>query len=162
MADESYMDGRHAMTGDKAHPPSPTTHPAFEIVYPLRRAKDGALTPFPTIYWLTDPALDKALADLERRGAIAELEALLGGDETLMRRYHDDHRRYVDRRWMMLTPDDRAAVEASDSLARAFAGGVAGIADFSTVKCLHAHVAHHLADRNTVAELLIERYRLAL
>ncbi len=132
--------------------------------YPLRYPAPDSPTPFPTIYWLTDPTLDRTLADLERRGTIRELEALLQSDTGLLNNFRGDHQRYREQRFAMLTADDRLIVEASPSLLRTFRGGVAGIADFTTIKCLHAHVAHHLADPqgNTIARLLIEHHALSL
>jgi len=134
------------------------------IEYPLRHPTPDTPTPFPTIYWLTDPALDHALADLERRGIIRQLGTMLHAEPDLLETFRADHQRYRAQRWAMLTAADRAIVEASPSLLRTFRGGVAGIADFDTIKCLHAHAAHHLADPqgNTIARLLIERHALPL
>ena len=136
----------------------------YEIVYPLRRAANGSSTPFPTIYWLTDPALDRAIANLERQGAIGETERIIQNDPVLLASFRADHERYRDARWAMLTDADRAEVEASPSMLASFRAGIAGTAKFSTVKCLHAHVAHYLADAagNTIAQLLIERFNLKL
>jgi len=141
--------------------------PQIETVYPLRRDAHGSPQPFPTIYWLTDPALDRAIADLERQGAVGQIEQALRDDPDLMRMFRQDHERYRETRWAMLTDADRAIVEASESLSRPFRGGVAGVADFTTIKCLHAQAAHHLADRasggqgNTAARVVIERFDLA-
>lgn len=140
----------------------PSPPPRFTTQYPLRYPRPDAPRPFPTIYWLTDRALDHALADLERRGTIRQLEAALRADAALLERFRADHARYRDQRWAMLTPGDRAVVQAAPSLRRAFQGGIAGTAGFDRVKCLHAHAAHHLADPrgNTIARLLIERRHL--
>ena len=58
------------------------------------------------------------------------------------------HISYGNRRWETLIPSDQELVThvynykyALDSSCR----GVAGIRSFGTVKCLHAHVAHYLA-----------------
>ncbi len=131
-------------------------HTKVQTVYPLRRDAADNPTPFPTIYWLSDPALDREIADLERRGTVGQIEAMIRQDHDLLQSFHDDHVRYRAARWAMLTPDDRALVEASPSLLRTFQGGIGGIADFTTVKCLHAHIAHHLADHNTAAAMLLD------
>ncbi|MEO1237102.1 MAG: DUF501 domain-containing protein [Planctomycetota bacterium] len=117
----------------------------YEPVYPLRFADDDTAQPFPTIYWLTDPDLDRRLANLERLGHIARLQQQLADDPALRAAIHADHAAYRDARWAMLTPEHRALVERSPSLLRTFRGGVAGTADFDHIKCLHAHYAHHLA-----------------
>jgi len=66
----------------------------------------------------------------------------------------------------MLTDADRAIVEASPSLSRSFRGGIAGIANLDTVKCLHAHMAHHLARRDqggtTLGRLIKDQLQLSL
>ncbi|MEM1110083.1 MAG: DUF501 domain-containing protein [Planctomycetota bacterium] len=119
--------------------------PAFETVYPLRRTDNGTPQPFPTIYWLSDPSLDHQLAELERLGYIGRFEQHLADDAELLAAYHADHVRYRDSRWSMLTDADRTTVESSPSLLRSFRGGIAGIANFDTVKCLQAQYAYHLA-----------------
>jgi len=142
-----------------------TAAPAgFESVYPLRRGRGGRLEPFPTRYWLTDPGLCHALADLERRGTIRAVEADARRDRALLAALADDHARYAAARWAALTPGDRAAAEAAGLAGAVRDRGVGGVADFTTVKCLHAHVAHHLADPagNTVARLLTARFGLGL
>ncbi|MEO0515042.1 MAG: DUF501 domain-containing protein [Planctomycetota bacterium] len=116
----------------------------IDTVYPLRHFPDH-VEPFPTIYYLTDPALLHAMSELERQQFIGRFEQRLRDDADLMAAYHADHVQYRDTRWAMLTDADRAIVEASASLSRSFRGGIAGIANFDTVKCLHAHYAHHLA-----------------
>lgn len=131
----------------------------IELVYPLRHFPTHT-EPFPTIYYLRDPQLIHAMSELERHHHIARLQEQLRGDPALMKKYHADHAAYRDARWDMLTPEDRAVVENSPSLSRSFRGGIAGIADFDFVKCLHAQYAHHLAmhDRGgtTVGRLIDE------
>ncbi|MEM7626356.1 MAG: DUF501 domain-containing protein [Planctomycetota bacterium] len=133
---------------------------AYETVYPLRLTADDTPTPFPTIYWLTDPGLDHQLAELERQNFVGQFEQRLAKDAQLMAAYHADHAAYRDTRWAMLTAEDRATVEASPSLTRSFRSGIAGIANFDTVKCLHAQHAYHLARREaggtTLGRLLDE------
>ena len=130
---------------------------AIDTVYPLRHVR-GCAQPFPTIYWLRDPAIDRALAELERKGAIGRFEDQLAGAPALLARYHLDHARYRDARWAMLSDVDRAIVEGSPSLTRAFETGIAGIADFNHIKCLHAQYAFHLARQHqggtTVGQLI--------
>jgi hypothetical protein len=118
----------------------------INTVYPLRyQGPDNTPTPFPTIYWLADADLDRRLADLERLGHIRRIEQRLAEEDALRQAVHADHDAYRAARWARLTPEDRRVVEASASLSRAFRGGVGGTANPDTVKCLHAHYAHHLA-----------------
>ncbi len=129
---------------DPARPP----HPGIEVVYPLIHHADR-VEPFPTIYYLRDPDLVHRMSELERRLVTHRLQAQLDGDPGLMQRFHADHARYRDGRWAMLTAADRQRIEASDSLGRAFCSGIAGVANFDRIKCLHAHYAEHLARSDT-------------
>lgn len=119
-------------------------NPAVITCHPLRHEGE-TLAPFPTMYWLIDPALCKAVADLERQGAIGELEAVIAEDDGLKESLAADHRAYAEARWALLTPDEQQrAVEAG--LAGTLRDkGIGGIADFTRLKCLHLHLAHHLA-----------------
>lgn len=139
------------------HPIAQSHDQKIDTVYPLRHFPDH-VEPFPTIYYLTDPTLVHAMAELERQQFIGRFEQRLAADAGLMAAYHADHESYRDIRWAMLTDADRAIVEATPSLAKSFRWGIAGIAKFDTVKCLHAHYAHHLANASaggtTIGRLL--------
>ena len=132
----------------------------IDTVYPLRHFPDR-VEPFPTIYYLTDPALVHAMSELERQQFIGRFERRLADDAELRAAYHADHERYRDTRWAMLTENDRQLIEQSASLSRSFRGGIAGIANLDTVKCLHAHYAHHLATAEaggtTVGQMIDEQ-----
>lgn len=129
--------------------------------YPLRRRGRRAPEPFPTLYWLVCPMLDRAVAGLERDGAVAEVDALLARDPEMAGALRDAHREYADRRWAALTEVDRAWVE-ENGLAGAFRGrGVAGIAFGEAeggAKCLHAHLAHHLVSGNPIGAWVERRF----
>ncbi|HSI31945.1 MAG: DUF501 domain-containing protein [Phycisphaerae bacterium] len=139
----------------------PGGHSAVVECYPLRRRGRRAAEPFPTLYWLVCPVLDRAVAQLERDGAVAEVDALLARDAEMTAGLRRAHEEYADRRWAALTDEDRAWVEAN-GLAGAFRGrGVAGIAfgdGESGVKCLHAHFAHHLVSGNPVGAWVERRF----
>jgi uncharacterized protein len=92
------------------------------------RLEDGS--PFPTLFWLTCPILVKRVSKLESDGRMAEMTERLR-DHGLRARLEDAIERYLKRR------DDHEAL--SD------AGPPPG-GGFDRVKCLHAHVAHELAD----------------
>ena len=136
------MSFNHSITTSRNH--------QIELVYPLRFRR-GVPTPFPTIYWLRDPELDRALAELERQQAVGRLEQRIADDDELRAAVAKDHERYRDARWAMLSAEHRAVVQASPSLSRAFATGVGGTANPAAVKCLHAHYAHHLATQSATA-----------
>lgn len=95
------------------------SHPVLE---------DGA--PFPTLYWLTCPMLNKRVSTLESEGALTELTGVLQEDASLRARLAAALTRYRSRR------DEHAVIAES--------GGPPGGGP-DRVKCLHAHVAHELA-----------------
>lgn len=131
------------------------TNPQIDVVYPLRFNK-GHAEPFPTIYWLKPGELHRAVADMERRGFIKKIEKQIAEDEAFRKHVQQDHDRYARQRWEMLTPGHRKIIEDSPSMLRSFSGGIAGIADLNHVKCLHAHVAHALADRNAIGQAVLD------
>ncbi len=97
-------------------------------------------SPFPTLYWLTCPLLVKRASKLEAAGRMRELNEHLE-DSPLSARLADAIERLRARR------DEHAVV--SD-------GGSPPGGGPRRVKCLHAHVAHELADPpNPVGALVI-------
>ena len=92
------------------------------------RLEDGA--PFPTLFWLTCPVLVKRVSGLEGAGAMGAANGRLGG-RSERERLTRALARYRARR------DAREVVED--------AGAPPGGGP-DRVKCLHAHVAHELAD----------------
>lgn len=97
-------------------------HPVFE---------DGA--PFPTLYWLTCPILNKRVSTLESAGSMATVTGRLERDPSLRKRLTDAISRY------------RAARDAHAVITES--GGPPGGGP-DRVKCLHSHVAHELAGGN--------------
>ena len=120
--------------------------PVFERVFPIKETPKGP-RPFPTLYWLLDPALLHAISDLERRGAIASFAERVAADPAFAAAVRRDHRRYAAERWALLSGADRLRVAAAGFTAALRDRGVGGAGDDAAVKCLHAHAAHALADR---------------
>jgi len=86
-------------------------------------------TPMPTRYWLVDPELVTRVSRLESAGAVREAERAV--DRTALSHAHE---RYADERDAALPEDHSGPVPT---------GGVGGTR--AGVKCLHAHLAYHLA-----------------
>mmetsp|Transcript_7061 Transcript_7061/g.10560 ORF Transcript_7061/g.10560 Transcript_7061/m.10560 type:complete len:243 (+) Transcript_7061:103-831(+) len=121
------------------------------------RYSKGLWQPFPTMIWMSCPILKSKISKLEGEGYISEFQERLvneSGDPSptstsspsYLRQMETAHRLYANERWDRLTDEDKAIVERngwSDSLGSEV--GVAGIRDFSSVKCLHCHYAHFLA-----------------
>ncbi len=97
------------------------------VVKTAPRLPDG--TPFPTLYYLTHPALTAAASRLESSGLMREMSERLQQDEDLAAAYRRAHESYLAER------------DAIEPLGTTFTGG--GMPD--RVKCLHVVMAHSLA-----------------
>ncbi|MFT4201394.1 DUF501 domain-containing protein [Gordonia sp. (in: high G+C Gram-positive bacteria)] len=104
---------------------TPDGQPA--VVKTAPRLADG--TPFPTLYYLTDPRLTAAASRLESSGVMKTMSERLTTDEELAAAYRRAHEDYLAER------------DAIESLGTDFTGG--GMPD--RVKCLHVLIAHSLA-----------------
>ena len=93
------------------------------------RLADG--TPFPTLYYLTQPAVTAAVSTLEATGLMARLQEQLGEDEDLQAAYTSAHNGYLE---------EREAILEVEEIKDFSAGGMP-----ERVKCLHALVGHALA-----------------
>jgi hypothetical protein len=97
------------------------------VVKTAPRLDDG--TPFPTLYYLTHPALTAAASRLESEGVMRTMTAALRDDPELAGAYRRAHESYLAER------------DAVEPLGTDFSGG--GMPD--RVKCLHVVMAHALA-----------------
>lgn len=134
----------------------PWGYPAVIRVAPLLDQKE----PFPTLFWLTCPILKEQLSRLEEQGVIGQLEAEIARDPQFYQRYVADHRRYAEERFSLLSPHEQEFLQRRGWLEALRDRGIAGIADFRSVKCLHAHYAHHLARGSAIGRWLEERFQL--
>jgi hypothetical protein len=91
----------------------------------------GDGSPFPTLFWLTCPILIKRISRQEADGAMTAGTQRLAIDPVFKSRQSSAAARYVARR------DQLAPIDHDASLP---GGGP------DRIKCLHAHVAHELAD----------------
>ena len=98
------------------------------VVKTAPRLPDG--TPFPTLYYLTHPALTAAASRLESSGLMKEMTLRLATDAGLAARYRRAHEAYLAER------------DAVEPLGTTFSGG--GMPE--RVKCLHVLIAHSLAE----------------
>ena len=97
------------------------------VVKTAPKLPDG--TPFPTLYYLTHPALTAAASRLESSGMMREMTQRLRCDTELAAAYRRAHESYLAER------------DAIEPLGTAFSAG--GMPD--RVKCLHVLIAHALA-----------------
>ena len=105
------------------------------VIKTAPRLPDG--TPFPTLYYLTHPALTAAASRLESSGVMKEMTARLATDAELAAAYRRAHESYLSER------------DALEPLGTTFSGG--GMPD--RVKCLHVLIAHSLAEGRGVNPL---------
>lgn len=99
------------------------------VITTVPRLDNG--TPFPTVYYLTNPRYVAACSSLEASGLMAEMTQRLQQDEELAARYLSAHEAYLA---------DRAALGAVPEIEGISAGGMP-----TRVKCLHVLVGHALA-----------------
>ncbi len=113
------------------------------VVKTKPRLENG--TPFPTLYYLTQPAATAAVSTLEASGYMAELQELLAQDQAIAQQYLQAHQSYLA---------EREAIEVVEELTDFSAGGMP-----TRVKCLHALVGHSLAKGpgvNPIGDLALE------
>mmetsp|Transcript_43523 Transcript_43523/g.87306 ORF Transcript_43523/g.87306 Transcript_43523/m.87306 type:complete len:264 (+) Transcript_43523:170-961(+) len=129
----------------------PGGEPAVLECYPLVPSNQPpGCAPFPTLFWLCSKELKTLVAQLEYDGLMQVFKerAVAQGLDGAM---HDAHTAYRNHRWSLLTEADRAIVERGGQgwLERLRDGGVGGMQEEAKlgVKCLHTHLAHHLARR---------------
>jgi len=100
--------------------------------------------PFPTTMWITCPKLHTRISKLEDQGWVIKLQEKLLGNEEYLQIMHDAHDKYSKFRWSLLTPEDILMIESKGWTPKLRDVGIAGIASFNGVKCLHCHYAHYL------------------
>ena len=99
------------------------------VVKTRPRLEDG--TPFPTLYYLTQPSATAAVSTLEASGVMAKFQEQLAGDDELASAYLAAHESFLA---------EREDIEVVPEIEGISAGGMP-----TRVKCLHSLVAHSLA-----------------
>lgn len=102
-------------------------NPLVVVTHP--RLEDG--TPFPTLYYLTQPAATQAASRLEAEGKMAEYQDRLAEDEDARQAYRLGHETFLA---------TRAQLGAIEEIEGISAGGMP-----TRVKCLHSLMAHSLS-----------------
>ena len=121
---------------------TPDGQPAVVKTHP--KLPDG--TPFPTLYYLTDPRLTAEASRLEVAGVMKTMQARLATDANLAADYQAAHEHFLSVR------------NAMEDLGTDFSGG--GMPD--RVKCLHVLIAYALAEGPERVRLGTEAVALAL
>jgi uncharacterized protein len=110
--------------------------------------------PFPTLFWLVDPALCYRIDQLEAAGLIKQLQQRIDATPDLQRRMRDDHLAHIALRDRCMSPAVRLRLQKlgfGDALVNK---GIGGIADFTRIRCLHTWYGAHLVVSNAVGGLL--------
>lgn len=102
-------------------------NPLVVVTHP--RLEDG--TPFPTLYYLTQPAATQAASRLEAEGKMVEYQERLDQDEQAREAYRGAHKSFLA---------TRAQLGVVEEIAGISAGGMP-----TRVKCLHSLMAHSLS-----------------
>ena len=103
---------------------------------------DAGGRPFPTLFYLTCPTLVAAVSRLESDGGVQAWSARVAAAPVLAQAVGTAATATRRRRRELVRRYDLAMIDAGASLTT----GVGGVDDVRAVKCLHAHVAHALAD----------------
>ncbi|MDP2522282.1 DUF501 domain-containing protein [Neptunomonas phycophila] len=117
--------------------------------------------PFPTLYWLSSKELGKAIGQIEGKGFVKDVEQRLQHDEALREAYLANQRDYVQARWELMLPEDKAQIEALGFTEMFTRYGIGGISQWDKVRCLHMQYAHHLVAGNVIGELMDQEFALS-
>ncbi|NLK08585.1 MAG: DUF501 domain-containing protein [Firmicutes bacterium] len=131
-------------------------HPQVIATYPLRWGS-GMPQIFPTLYWLTCPALVRTVGDFETDGWVGRFQQQMLSNDNLRQDWEAAHADYAKAR-MALVPE-KVLVELrerfpgqSEVLETAGVGGIRG----EGIKCLHTNLAHTLTGaHNPIGELVL-------
>lgn len=110
--------------------------------------------PFPTLYWLIDPALCYRIDTVEAGGQIKRFQQLIDNDAAVQAAMRADHRAHIAQRAGFMTPAQKERIEALGFSAVFEQKGIGGISDFTRIRCLHTWYAAHLVTPNTVGGIL--------
>jgi uncharacterized protein len=135
------------------------TGPAGEPVV-IRVASLVDDKPFPTLFWLVDPALCYRIDQLEAAGLIKQLQRRIDADPDLQRGMRDDHLAHIALRDRYIHPAVRLRLHELDFGEALVHKGIGGIADFTRIRCLHTWYGAHLVVANTIGGLLDDVWRL--
>lgn len=122
---------------------------ALVEVYPIFKG-----TPFPTLYWLTGRRLHKKISQLEASGMVGEFEKRLSSNGPFKATLKQQTQQYQQSRDELYQayPDFHHSLYEKIKMT-----GIGGMEKEGHVKCLHLHVAHHLAQENIIGQLTLEK-----
>lgn len=110
--------------------------------------------PFPTVFWLCCPKIKKTIDRLEASGLVKRWEQRLQKEAQLLTKVFNDHERYRRYRYSLLSVEDIENCDNPNKIKDLKEKGVGGVKNWSQIRCLHMHYAHHLVQGNTLGALL--------
>jgi hypothetical protein len=110
--------------------------------------------PFPTLFWLIDPALCYRIDQVEATGLIAQFQQCIDADPELRRGMREDHRAHIILREAFMSAAVRQRLQALNFSGALAGRGIGGIANFTRIRCLHTWYGAHLVVPNTVGRML--------
>jgi len=131
-------------------------YPVVLTTKPLIR-KAGGFEIFPTLYWLSCPRRVEEVSRIEANGRVRKLEEEISSNPDLRQAYREAESRYLKAQRSLLSEADRDFIEKNE-LTGALSRGIGGIKSDEHLKCLHLHLAHHLAGQNVIGKLIKQRY----
>ncbi|WOJ93830.1 DUF501 domain-containing protein [Congregibacter variabilis] len=114
--------------------------------------------PFPTLFWLIDPALNLRIDREEASGRIHAFQTRINDSPELQQAMEHDHQRHIELRESYLASGERELLESRGQWSALAHRGIGGIADFTRIRCLHTWYAAHLVEPNTVGQMLDEHW----
>ncbi|MEP4484373.1 MAG: DUF501 domain-containing protein [Halioglobus sp.] len=112
--------------------------------------------PFPTLFWLIDPAICLRIDRDEAGGLIAVFQARVDSEPELRAQMVEDHRSHIALRDSYLSDEERQVLDGSGFDVALTSRGIGGIADFGRIRCLHTWYGAHLVHPNTIGRMLDE------
>ena len=112
--------------------------------------------PFPTLFWLVDPALCYRIDQLEAAGLIRHLQQRIDAEPHLQNSMRVDHLAHIALRDRCIPSLVRLRLKELGFAEALVNKGIGGIADFTRIRCLHTWYGAHLVVPNTVGGLLDE------
>ncbi len=116
--------------------------------------------PFPTLYWLTCPFLNKSVGALESSGKVEEFQDIVLSDTDLRKALEIAHRCYAWERSSLLAKGikDYLRKKLPSYIRVIEQSGIGGVSKVDGVKCLHAHLAYWLVGGKTPIGDLIAKH----
>lgn len=123
----------------------------------IKCAPDIKNKPFPTLYWLTCPYINKQIDKLENKGMIRDISNIISNDNNLKKKYIEITEKYIKERidfFYELFPDKKI----NSILENTGIGGIRNWKHELNIKCIHLHFAYYMVNSDEVVGNIIRYY----